>query len=281
MRRIDLHCHPNTKPWYDATRPYVAALRAYWKRPWEPMTEEAVATEIAGADVEAVVVAFDTETVTGLPPCSNDYVVGLRDRYPEVFIQAWGSVDPWKGQAAIEEAQRAVLDLGVLGFHFHPICGGFSVGDRNLFPLWEAIAELGVPILVDAGTTGMGAGAPGGLGGRLKHARPLPALDDLAADFPELTIIAAHPAWPWTEEMIAIALHKSNVHWELSGWAPRHFPEPLKHDISRRLRDKIMFGSDYPSLAHERLITEWDHLDYPSDVMEKVFHANAEELLGL
>jgi predicted TIM-barrel fold metal-dependent hydrolase len=281
VRRIDLHCHPNTKEWYAAAAPYIEGLRRYWNRPWEPKVDDDVAAEVQRAGVEAVVVAFDTETITGLPPCSNDYVASLRDTHPDVFVQAWGSVDPWKGTMAIEEADRAVADLGVLGFHFHPICGGFSVADRRLYPLWEKLTELAVPILVDAGTTGMGAGLPGGMGRHLKYARPFPAIDDLAADFPKLTIISAHPAWPWTDEMIAIALHKPNVYWELSGWGPKYFPEVLKRDISRRLQDKIMFGSDYPSLTHERLIRDWDELGYSQQIMHKVFHENAERVLGL
>jgi predicted TIM-barrel fold metal-dependent hydrolase len=279
VRRIDLHCHPNTKEWYAAAAPYIEGLRRYWNRPWEPKAEDDVAAEVRGAGIEAMLVAFDTETVTGLPPCSNDYVAKVRDTHPDAFVQAWGSVDPWKGTIAIEEAERAVVDLRVLGFHFHPICGGFSVADRRLYPLWEKLTELAVPILVDTGTTGMGAGLLGGLGRHLKFAQPFPAIDDLAVDFPNLTIIAAHPAWPWTDEMIAIALHKPNVYWELSGWGPKYFPEQLKRDISRRLQDKIMFGSDYPSLTHERLVRDWDELGYSPDVMQKVFHANAERVL--
>jgi uncharacterized protein len=280
VRRIDLHCHPGTPEWFAAIDTYAEALRSYWNRPWEPRTEEEVVAELEDAGVEAVIVAFDAETETGLPPCTNEYVATFRDRYPETIIQAWGSVDPWK-RSAIDDARRAVEEHNVLGFHFHPIVGGFSVGDERLNPLWEAITELGVPIMVDVGTTGMGAGTPGGLGRHLKHATPWPAIDDLAADFPDLTIVAAHPGWPWTEQMIAIALHKANVFWELSGWGPAHFPQPLKHDIPRRLRDKVMFGSDYPSLTHKRLIADWNQLGYDDTILEKVFHENAERVLKL
>ncbi|MEX2194919.1 MAG: amidohydrolase family protein [Thermoleophilaceae bacterium] len=281
MRRIDVHCHPNTEPWYRATQPYIEALREYWRRPWQPQSEEEFTAELEGAGVEAIVVAHDTETVTGLPPCGNDYVAGLRHKHSDVILQVWGAVDPWKGDAAIVEAERAVSELGVLGFHFHPICGGFSVADRRLYPLWETISGHGVPIMVDAGFSGMGAGLPGGLGRRLKHARPFPALDDLAADFPSLTIVAAHPAWPWTDEMIAITLHKSNVFWELSGWGPEYFPDALKREIRTRLQDKVMFGSDYPSLSYERLFRGWESLGYSDEIIEKVFWKNAERLLDL
>ena len=78
-----------------------------------------------------------------------------------------------------------------------------------------------------------------------------------------------------------VALHKSNVYWELSGWAPKYLPEPLKRDIRGRLTEKIMFGSDYPSLPYERLQREWQELGFADAVLERVFHQNAERVLGL
>lgn len=281
MRKIDLHCYPNTEPWIRAQGPYAEALGRYWRRDWRAKSEEAVVQDFRDAGVQAVLVAFDIETAAGTPPCTNEYVARMRDEHRDAIIQAWASVDPWKGELAIRAAQRAIHDLQMLGFHFHPIMGRFSVDDPRLRPLWEAINALKVPVMIDVGTTGMGAGQPGGMGAKLKHARPMPALDDLAADFPDLNIVAAHPGWPWIEETIAIVLHKKNVSWELSGWAPRYFSDSLKRDIRGRLQDKIMFGSDYPSISHERLFREWEELGYPDEVMEKVFHKNAERILGL
>ena len=81
--------------------------------------------------------------------------------------------------------------------------------------------------------------------------------------------------------MTAVALHKGNVYWELSGWAPKYFPPSLRTDIRGRLREKIMFGSDYPSLPYERILREWDELGYDQGVLDLVFHANAERVLGL
>ena len=118
--------------------------------------------------------------------------------------------------------------------------------------------------MIDVGTTGMGAGMPGGMGAKIRHAHP-EAIDELAADFPNLTIIAAHPGWPWVDEMTAVALHKGNVYWELSGWAPKYFPPQLKVDARSRLKDKIMFGSDYPSLPYERIFREWKELGYADE----------------
>jgi uncharacterized protein len=279
MRRLDLHAYPGTQTWVDSQGPFAAALGKYWGREWTGAEEDDVFRGFEEAGVEVVLVAFDIESVVGAPPCTNDYVTDLRKRHPDQVAQCWAAVDPWKSDA-IMEAKRAVTELGMIGFHFHPIMGRYSVDDERLYPLWESINELAVPVMVDVGTTGMGAGLPGGLGSKIHHAHPL-ALDKLAADFPDLTFIAAHPGWPWVDEMTAVALHKGNVFWELSGWAPKYYPDSLKRDIQGRLRDKVMFGSDHPSIPYERIFREWDELGYDDDVLEAVFHGNAERVLGL
>ena len=280
IRKVDLHCYPGTQAWIDSYGPFAKALGAYWKHDWVAKSEDEVIGEFRAAGVEAVLVAFDIESVTGAPPCTNDYVAGMRDRHGDTVLQAWAAVDPLKMDAALAEARHAIEDLGMLGFHFHPIMGRYSVDDERLRPLFELIDSLGVPVMIDVGTTGMGAGLPGGLGSKLRHAHPL-AIDELASEFPNLTIIAAHPGWPWVDEMTAVALHKGNVFWELSGWAPKYFPDSLKKDIRGRLREKVMFGSDYPSLPYERVLSEWHELGYSSEVMDAVFHGNAERVLPL
>ena len=98
----------------------------------------------------------------------------------------------------------------------------------------------------------MGAGVPGGNGLKLDFGRPIPYIDDVAADFPNLTIIGAHPSWPWQEEMLAIAVHKTNVYIDLSGWSPKYFPPSLVKYANTLLQDRILFGSDYPFLTPER-----------------------------
>ena len=280
MRIIDLHCYPNTQPWIDCQGPYVKALAEYWDRHWTAKEEDDVIQEFTDAGVEAVLVALDLETTVATPPCSNDYVAGMWKRHPDRVIQAWGAVDPFKGEVAVQEAIHAVRGLGMMGFHFHPIMGHFAVNERQFYPLWETIAELKAPVMIDVGTTGMGAGMPGGMGAKIRHAHPS-AIDELAADFPSLTIIAAHPGWPWVDEMTAVALHKGNVFWEMSGWAPKYFPAQLKVDMRSRLQDKVMFGSDYPSLPYERIFREWDELGYKPEIMDKIYHGNAERVLGL
>jgi predicted TIM-barrel fold metal-dependent hydrolase len=278
MRKIDLHCYPGTPEWVASQGPYAEALASYWNKPWVGRPEEDVVADIRAAGLEAVLVAFDIESLTGAPACRNESVAAMRDRYPDVFVGAWGAVDPLAGPAAIAEAERAAEQDKVLGFHFHPIMGHFRVDDPVHRPLFERICELGLPVMIDVGTTGMGAGLPGGLGSRLSHAHPM-AVDNLAADLPGLTIIAAHPGYPWIDDMTAVAMHKGNVYWELSGWAPKYFPPSLRTDIRTRLQDKVMFGTDHPSIPLPRLLQEWSDLGFADDILGKVFHANAERVL--
>ncbi len=279
MRIIDLHCYPNTQKWIDCQGPYVHALAEYWGREWQAKAEEEVVADFRAFKIDALLVALDLTTTIETPPCDNDYVAGMRDRHDSI-IQAWGALEPALGRAAIDEARHAVNDLNMIGFHFHPIMQHISVDDQSFYPLWEEISALSVPIMVDVGMTGMGAGLPGGLGAKTRHAHPA-TIDTLAADFPQLTIIMAHPGYPWIDETTAVALHKGNVFWEMSGWAPKYLPESLKRDIRGRLRDKVMFGSDYPSIPYERLFKEWNELNYSDEMLEKFFHGNAEHVLGL
>ncbi|TAK80710.1 MAG: amidohydrolase [Betaproteobacteria bacterium] len=279
MRIIDLHCYPGTKEWLACQGPYVEALAKYWKHSWSSKPEEDVIKDFTDAGVEAVMVALDLETTIKTPPVTNEYVHAMWKRHPKRIIQCWGALEPSK-KNVLEEAKKAVKQLGFLGFHFHPIMQHFAVDDRRFYPMFELIDELKAAVMVDVGTTGMGAGMPGGHGAVIRHAHPA-GIDRLAADFPNLKIIMAHPGWPWVDETTAVALHKGNVYWEMSGWAPKYFPGNLKVDIRGRLQDKIMFGSDYPSMPYARILKEWQELGYADTAMEKIFHQNAERILGL
>jgi predicted TIM-barrel fold metal-dependent hydrolase len=279
MRRVDLHCYPNTQPWIDCQGPYVEALAKYWKREWRAKSELEVVAEFTSNGVEACMVALDLTTTVNTPPCSNDYVASLRDKH-DCIIQAWAAVEPALGQAAIDAVRHAIGDLKMLGFHFHPIMQHFQVDDPRYYPMWEEISALKAPVMIDVGMTGMGAGMPGGMGAKTRHAHPQ-SIDALAADFPNLLIIMAHPGYPWIDETTAVALHKGNVYWEMSGWAPKYLPASLVRDMRGRLQDKMMFGSDYPSIPYPRLFKEWDELGLGDAFQEKFFHGNAERVLGL
>ena len=152
---------------------------------------------------------------------------------------------------------------------------------RPRLPKLEHVFVVGddVPALVFVGTTGLGAGFPGGKGILLDHCHPR-HLDQVAARYPEFKVLAARPAWSWQTEMIAVLLHKANVWYELHGWSPKYLTDDLKREIAGRLKDQVMFGADYPLLSYERLIGDWRNLGYEDEVLEKVFHRNAEAFLA-
>jgi predicted TIM-barrel fold metal-dependent hydrolase len=229
--------------------------------------------------VLGVLFAWDAETNTGLPPVTNDFVAGCARDHPDAFV-GFASVDPLKGEAATRELERAVRDLGLRGLKLHPTAQGFRPDDRAVYPIFETAAALGIPVTVHTGTTGLGAGMPGG--GRMKLALSRPMyLDAVAADFPNLQIVMAHPAWPWQDEQLAVAQHKPNTWIDLSGWSPRRFAPDLIRNIKGPLQDRVLFGTDYPFLTHEQWLRAWETLDIPDDVSEQVLYTNAARLLGI
>jgi len=135
-------------------------------------------------------------------------------------------------------------------------------------------------VVFHTGQNGIGAGLPGGRGIKLKYSNPV-LLDEVAADFPGLNLILAHPSVPWQAEAIAMAVHKANVYIDLSGWSPRYFPAELVRAAGGMLRHKVLFGSDYPLIAPERWIREFRELGLREEVLPGILKGNAASLLGL
>lgn len=281
MRAIDVHCHIPTKTGLKPFEPYFKAMGDYYKYAYQDMvqTEETFAEVVKAANVKAIIVGLDAETATGLERIPNEYVMELVRRFPDSFVGGFASVDPWKGKAALHEVERAVRELGMIGVKFHPPLQQFFCNDRRFYPLYELCSDLGVPVQFHTGTTGIGINMRESRI-HLKYGQPL-HLDDVAADFPNLTIIACHPSWPWQDETLMILLHKENVFCELSGWSPQYFSPALKKEINGRLQDKFMFGSDYPALQFSQLFDAWEAEQYKPDVLEKVFWKNAQRILKL
>jgi predicted TIM-barrel fold metal-dependent hydrolase len=280
LRAVDLHVHLPTPEWLDGSMgPYRDNAERYFRSRVVQKTADELAVEYAQDQVFGILLAWDAETATGRPPLSNDLVSSIVQRHPKRFA-FFAGVDPWKGKAAVDELERAVRELGAIGAKFHPSLQDFYPSDERHFPLWEKAAELKIPCLFHTGTSGIGAGAPGGQGVKLDPARPI-HLDVVAARFPELQIIAAHFGWPWHLELIAMALHKANIHIELSGWSPKYYPEELAREIGGRLQDRTLFGSDYPFLKPARIIQELEGLGMKPEARVKILRENATRLLKL
>jgi predicted TIM-barrel fold metal-dependent hydrolase len=225
----------------------------------------------------AVVFTVDAEHATGHPRIANEEIAEDCAKHPGVLIP-FASIDPHKGRAGVREARRLVEAYGVRGFKFHPSIQGFAPGDRLAYPLYEVIEELGAVALFHTGQTGIGARVRGGGGIRLKYSNPM-LLDDVAADFPHMPIILAHPSVPWQEEALSVATHKPQVYIDLSGWSPKYFPPILVQYANTLLKDKILFGSDYPVLTPDRWLADFAALEIKDTVRPKILKENAARLL--
>ena len=255
-------------------------LRAMFRMRDDPPDPDGMAKIYRDLDVLGVIFSVDSQSATGDVPDTNDYVAEISSSHPEQFI-GFASVDPHKGEWAVEEVERSVRELGLKGLKLHPIHQAFFPSDEAFRPLFDKCEELGVPVLIHSGYAAAGAGTPGGGGFKLKYARPIPYVDDLAADHPDLTIIMAHPAWPWVDEQVAVALHKPNVYIDLSGWAPRYIPRELIREANTRLQNKVLFGSDYPYMPPSRWLQEFEELEMRDGPRQKILLDNAKRVLGL
>jgi hypothetical protein len=258
----------------------LAASEAYFKAHGhrQPTIPE-MARYYRERNMAAVVFTVDAEHATGHPPIPNEEVAESCAAHADTLIP-FASIDPWRGKAALRQARKLVTGYGVRGFKFHPSLQDFAPNDRMAYPLYEVIEELGVPALFHTGQTGIGAGLPGGGGIRLKHSNPM-LVDDVAVDFPELRIVLAHPSFPWQDEALAVATHKPYVYIDLSGWSPKYFPPNLVRYANTLLKDKVLFGSDYPVLTPDRWLEDFGKLDLKPEVKPLILKDNAAHLLGL
>jgi predicted TIM-barrel fold metal-dependent hydrolase len=226
----------------------------------------------------AVVFTVDAHIATGHPAVSNEQIVADAVKYDDVLIP-FASVDPNDGRSAVERL-RDLAAAGAKGLKLHPSLQDFVPNGRAHYPLYEAAAELGLPIVFHTGQTGIGAGLPGGRGIKLRHSDPM-LIDDVAADHPALTIVLAHPSVPWQDAAISIATHKANVYIDLSGWSPKYFPPPLVRAANGLLKHKVLFGSDYPVITPDRWLADFAALEIKPEVRPLILKENAARVLGL
>ncbi len=279
VRAIDMHVHVPIPEWLDGSMAgFVEPAEAYFRSRVQRTSLEQMARDYEELDVLAVLLAWDAETATGRPPLSNELVADACREYPGAFV-GFGSVDPHKGARAVAQLD-SIAGLGLKGVKLHPSIQAFFPDDERHWPIFARCEELGLVALFHTGTSGIGANQPGGQGIRLDFARPI-HLDAVAAQFPKLQIVAAHFGYPWHLELLAMALHKTNIWIDISGWAPRYIPPEVLRELRGRLQDRFLFGSDYPFISPQRCLEELASLEIPDSVREKLLVANATRLLEL
>jgi predicted TIM-barrel fold metal-dependent hydrolase len=277
---IDVHVHIEVDDHGHASLPpdLAEAASAYFKADGPRPDLDSIAAYYRERRMAAVVFTVDAQTALGHPPLSNEEIAAGAARHNDVLIP-FGSVDPHRPDA-VDRVRRLVEDHGVRGFKFHPTVQGFDPSEERWHPLYAALQDAGVVALFHTGQTGIGAGMPGGRGLRLALSNPM-LLDGVAADFPDLQIIMAHPSVPWQEEALAVATHKHNTWIDLSGWSPKYFPEQLVRAANSYLKKRMLFGSDFPLLTPDRWLRDAELTALKPEVMPGILKDNAARLLGL
>ncbi len=276
---IDVHTHAEIgRAGEDGLKPeWREAAAKYFGEDGTPTVDD-VAAYYRERNMAAVVFTVDAETVTGRPAVPNEEIAAAAAANDDVLIP-FASVDPHRHNA-LSEVRRMIADYHVRGFKFHPNVQAFFPNDRAFYPLYEAIEEAGLPALFHTGHSGIGTGLPGGGGIRLKYSNPM-HVDDVAVDFPNLNIVLAHPSFPWQDEAISVALHKRQVYIDLSGWSPKYFPENLIRYANTQLRDRVLFGSDFPLITPDRWLADFEQAGFKDEVKPLILKENAARLLGL
>ncbi|MGH3166162.1 MAG: amidohydrolase family protein [Trebonia sp.] len=281
---IDVHTHVhrsvNAPPASAGDNQHLAAMAAYFKTEAAAFTVDDLAAYYRERNMAAVTFTID---IAGRPPdpaaATSEEIAQRSLAHADVIIP-FGSVDPARGAEGVARARRLIADYGVRGFKFHPSAQSFYPNDRAAYPLYEVIAEAGLPALFHTGQPGAGAGTRGGGGIRLAYSNPM-YLDDVAVDFPDMPIILAHPSFPWQEEALSVATHKPQVYIDLSGWSPKYFPPILVQYANTLLKDKVLFGTDFPVLTPERWMSDLAKTGIRDEVKPAIFKHNAARLLGL
>ena len=281
MQIIDIHSHWGTRRGYPLR---TAEELAQQKRTWNSEPTYHSEAEMAGyfrASSVRTILDFGFTKFIPLTEARDvhDYGFETQRNHPDVILGHWIHIDPHTGADGVRELRRCIDRApGFIGFAVSG-SGSGPASDAAWEPFYDLCIEARIPALVFVGTTGLGAGLPGGGGIIVDDCHPR-HLDRVAARHPTLTLVAARPGWPWQPETLAVLLHKRNVWYELHGWSPRYFTPELKHEIPRRLRERVMFGADYPLFTYERLLRDWRAEGYGEEVLADVLHDNAERFLA-
>jgi predicted TIM-barrel fold metal-dependent hydrolase len=249
----------------------------------DAVIERAVANFFAALDRAGVtyscIHSFDEESSSGEPAVGNDYVAALVARHPKLI--GFAGADPLKGKAAVDELERAVVDLKLKALCLRPFVVGRYAHDPLYHPLYAKCVELDIPVWIHTAINWSTERT-------MEFGRPI-YLDHVAAAFPKLKIIAGHGGWPWINEMVAAAWRNDNVYIDISAHRPRFIGqdntgwEMLRHFGNSAIQDKVLFGSDWLLTGYpiDEVIAELRALPLKETVKEKWLGLNAARLLGL
>jgi len=251
-----------------------ASLRR-WTGQEVPAEQPSIDTTVAAMDSAGVGFGLlSAWSAPHQPPLiKNEEVAEWVSDHPTRFA-GLAAVDLNRPMDAVRELRRCVDDLGFKGLRVVPWLWEAPPTDRRYYPLFAACVELGVPFFTQVGHTGPLRASETG--------RPIPYIDQVALDFPELVIVGGHIGYPWTEEMIAVARKHENVYIDTSAYAANRYPpELVAYMKSRSGRQKVMFGTNYPMVFAQQALKGLDALGLDTEVRDLFLAGNAQRVLGL
>lgn len=203
---------------------------------------------------------------------ANDEVAAWVAEAPD-RLAGLAAVDLRRPVAAVRELRRCVTELGFKGLRIIPWLWELPPTDRRWYPVFAACAELGVPVGTQVGHTGPLRPSETG--------RPIPYIDQVAIDFPELVIVCGHIGYPWTEEMMAVCRKHANVFIDTSAYTVRRYPPELVRFLRADGRTRVLFGTNWPMIAPERALAGLDDLGLDDETRELFLAGNARRVFGL
>lgn len=203
---------------------------------------------------------------------SNDDVAGYIRRYPD-RLRAVAGADLSKPMDSVRELRRRVTEEGFVALRIIPWLWELPPTDRHYYPLFAACVDLDIPFCTQVGHTGPLRPSETG--------RPIPYIDELALDFPELVIVCGHIGYPWTTEMIAVADKHPNVYIDTSAYTVRRYPSELVDYMRGRGKKKVLFGTNYPMIAPEHALGGIEDLGLGEDGLDLFLSANARRVFKL
>ena len=281
MPIYDLHSHWGTELMYPLRgRAQQAKQIDIWKTECRFVTLDDMAAYLRKNDIRAMLdIGFTRELPLDEVRGLHDIMLAFGRQHPDVVLGNWLQVSPDSGQAGLDEIERCrAAGVGITGLAVSAVGNRRLITDPSFTPHYEYCVAARMPVLFFVGYTGGGAGLPGGSGIVLELSHPR-YVDEIAARYPGLEIVAARSAWPWQSEMIATLLHKPNVWAEFHGMSPKRLTDELKQEIRGRLKHKVMYANDYPMLHYEKIVADWRAEEYPEDVLQRIFSANAERFI--
>ena len=235
-----------------------------------PLDATLAAMDVAGIDL-GLLSAW--RGPNGLDLISNDEVADWVRLRPNRFA-GLAAVDLDRPMTAVRELRRRVSDDGFVGLRIVPWLWNAPPTDRRYYPLFAECVELGVPFCTQVGHTGPLRPSETG--------RPIPYIDEVALDFPELVIVCGHIGYPWTEEMVAVARKHQNVYIDTSAYTTKRLPAELVSFMKTRTgQRKVLFGTNYPMIDFGHALAGLDELGLDADARHDYLHGNAERVFKL